>query len=555
MSRNRHAASEIDPAPQRRSRKICVAVDQGSLLRWHLWLIASLREHYDVALISVPMADVFSIPPACRLVFEIERLIYRIPPDTAVDPIDARLIDAPFLRPSDATDTFDVAIDLTGVGGRAIKALRVLTVLFNDAPGEIGTLAALLDDRCVRVTVEDFEQPGAGATAFPALADRKVMTLVFDNVCSIAVDLVIKALQMEPPKTVGGIAQPQPAAQRRWPAAAMAYLASGIVWKANRLLSSLLAGQMQWSVAYRKIDDGCLMTRREGEFILLPDDGRRYFADPFLLRYRGRTTLFMEEFPFDTMRGRIAVATIEDDGTVTPPRPVLEEGHHLSYPNVFEHDGEIWMVPELGADAGVDLYRAVDFPFRWRREARLLEGMSAYDATFLRNSTGWWMFAATRTRRATGWDSLSVFHAPDIRGPWRPCVRNPVVLDARAARPAGAVIYDFGAPLRPVQDCEAYYGAAIGLWRIDRIDCEIFKQTQVARITSGRLGVHTYNKTHGFEVVDLFGRTRGRRSATLACEAVGPPSAAAASASHSTSCETSKLCSGSDGLPTWWQRI
>ena len=535
MSRNRPPALDIDPARQRRSRKVCVAVDKGNLLRWHLWLIESLREHHDVALISAPMAGLFSIPPACRLVFEIERLIYRIATDAAVDPIDARLVGAPFLSPSDATDMFDVAIDLTGAGGSAVKALRVLTVLFNDAPGEIGMLTALLDNRSIRVTVEDSEQPGAGPTAFPALADRKVMTLVFDNACSIAVDLVINALQMEAPKAICGVSPPRTEAQRRWSAAAMAYLASGIAWKANRLLSSLVAGREQWSVACRKIDDGSLITRGEAEFVLLPDDGRRYFADPFLLRYRGRTALFMEEFPFDTMRGRIAVATIEDDGTVTPPRPVLEEGHHLSYPNVFEHDGEVWMVPESGAGAGVDLYRAVDFPFRWRREARLLEGMSAYDATFLCNSTGWWMFAATRARRATGWDSLSVFHAPDIRGPWRPCAGNPVVLDARAARPAGAVICDFGAPLRPVQDCEAYYGAAIGLWRIDRIDCEIFKQTQVARITSGRLGVHTYNKTHGFEVVDLFGRTRGRRSAMLACEPVRPPSAASADAAEPTS--------------------
>jgi hypothetical protein len=235
------------------------------------------------------------------------------------------------------------------------------------------------------------------------------------------------------------------------------------------------------------------------------------------LRHNGRTALFMEEFPFDTMRGRIAVAEIEDGGGVTPARPALEESYHLSYPNVFEHDGDIWMVPESGANASIDLYRGVEFPDRWVHEARLLEGLEAYDATFMHNDMGWWMFAATRLRRATGWDSLSIFSAPDLRGPWRSCERNPVVIDAHAARPAGAVIAGMGAHLRPVQDCAAYYGAAIGLWRIDRIDREAFSQRQVATIGSEQFGVHTYNSAQAIEVVDAFGKTRGHSTVILTC--------------------------------------
>ena len=304
----------------------------------------------------------------------------------------------------------------------------------------------------------------------------------------------------------------------------MAYLASSVAWKANRRLSLQLASRDQWSVAYRKIGGGSLLEGRKAEFTLLPDDGRRFFADPFLLRHRGRTALFMEDFPFETSRGRISVAMIDDDGAVTAPCPVLEETYHLSYPNVFKYDGEVWMIPESGSNASVDLYRAVDFPFGWRREARLLEGVVAYDATLLRNEAGWWMFAATRQRRATGWDSLSIFQAPDLRGPWRPCQDNPVLLDARAARPAGAVMLGSAAPVRPVQDCAAFYGAAISLWRVDRISCDAFEQTQIAKIVAGQFGVHTYNRTPEFEVVDLFGQTPGVRTATVSCEFLGSSS-------------------------------
>ncbi len=528
MRENHEAAADrAEPVAQPGPRRICLILDKGNLLRWHLWLIDSLLRHYDIVVSLVAAEGAFHLPAACRVAFELERIIYRIPPGAAVDRVDADAIAAPLTLELDAARTFDVAIDCTGRGSRAAKAQRVLTVLFDGAPSEIGMLAALLDNRSICVAIEDAERPGEYATAMPALADRKVLTHAIDNACSIAIDLILKALERDPLPVARCSPRTRSEARSPGSAASLAYVASSLAWKVNRLLSFQLAGHEQWSVAYRRADGGSLITERKCEFTLLPDDGRRYFADPFVLRHRGRTALFMEEFPFDTMRGRIAVAAVEDDGTVTPPRPVLEEDHHLSYPNVFECDGEVWMIPESGANGRVDLYRAVDFPFRWRLEAALLEGVAAYDATLLRADGCWWMLAATRLRRATGWDSLSVFHAPDLRGPWRACAHNPVVLDARAARPAGAFISSLGARLRPVQDCEAFYGAAIGLWRVDRIDREGFEQTQVAEIASERFGVHTYNSAPDLEVVDVFGKTRGCHTVTLACATVRSPGSSA----------------------------
>ena len=92
----------------------------------------------------------------------------------------------------------------------------------------------------------------------------------------------------------------------------------------------------QWSVAYRKINGGNLIKERKAEFTILPDDGRRYFADPFLLRHRGHTALFMEDFPLRDVAWPDLCRDVDDNGAVTPPRPALEEGYHLSYPNVFE---------------------------------------------------------------------------------------------------------------------------------------------------------------------------------------------------------------------------
>src|SRR5690606_6253509 len=100
-------------------------------------------------------------------------------------------------------------------------------------------------------------------------------------------------------------------------------------------------------------------------------------------------------------RGCIAVVPLDRNGTVGEPRIVLEEAHHLSYPFVFGHAGEIWMIPESGDADSVNLYRAVEFPHRWTREACLIDGIQGYDATPLRHESGFWFFVSPRVWKAS----------------------------------------------------------------------------------------------------------------------------------------------------------
>ena len=91
-------------------------------------------------------------------------------------------------------------------------------------------------------------------------------------------------------------------------------------------------------------------------------DGQRFQADPFLFSHGGRTWMFFEDFPHATRKGVIAVCEIDASGHPGAPRVVLEEPFHLSYPFVFEHDGEIYMLPETAAAGCIRLYHADPFP-------------------------------------------------------------------------------------------------------------------------------------------------------------------------------------------------
>ena len=89
---------------------------------------------------------------------------------------------------------------------------------------------------------------------------------------------------------------------------------------------------------------------------------------------------------------------------------------HLSYPFVLEHEGEVWMVPETSAAGTIELYRAEAFPHRWTREAVLVEGVEASDATLVQHDGRWWMLATVRHGGSFS-DTLTAWSAERLTGP------------------------------------------------------------------------------------------------------------------------------------------
>jgi len=109
-----------------------------------------------------------------------------------------------------------------------------------------------------------------------------------------------------------------------------------------------------------------------------PDNA--FWADPFVWVKDGKRYVFFEDFPFDTWRGRISVIVIDEMGQrITEPVPVVDETHHLSYPFLFEYQGELYMMPEKAEVKRVDLYRCVEFPFKWEFHKTLIDGVKIAD--------------------------------------------------------------------------------------------------------------------------------------------------------------------------------
>jgi hypothetical protein len=192
---------------------------------------------------------------------------------------------------------------------------------------------------------------------------------------------------------------------------------------------------------------------------------------------------------------------------------VLREPWHLSYPFVWQDTGgKLLMVPESVAARQVALYES-DSPLGpWQLRSVLLQGRRWADSTLMPYGGRWWLFASSAAERGCPHDELWAYHADRIDGPWRGHALNPLKIDARSARPAGAMGIDAdGFPYRVAQDCSTVYGGAVRLMRIVALDPERYEEEEVEPGNAFRTTRpwHTLNADdHGVVIDTLRRRSR-----------------------------------------------
>lgn len=237
----------------------------------------------------------------------------------------------------------------------------------------------------------------------------------------------------------------------------------------------------------------------------LPTDATRYFADPFPIEHNGRLHLFVEEYRYADRRGFISLLDPEDPQAAAP---VLAKPFHLSFPNVFDHDGEFFMLPEQGQSQHLVLYRSHDFPHDWRPEATLLEQVAAVDPVLFRRDDLWWLMFS-RADYGGSDNNLQLYFASEIQGPYRRHPESPIRECLRGARMAGRLFEDRGRLIRPAQDCLRRYGGALIFHEVLELNPEHYRERELRIMdlapTGLRLkGMHTFNRIANHIAVDGF---------------------------------------------------
>lgn len=282
----------------------------------------------------------------------------------------------------------------------------------------------------------------------------------------------------------------------------------------GRIRHSLMSRTVQrsrgkrWFIAWRDRPSAFTANREsftpEGfhDFAGRPDLG---YADPFPVEWEGRQLLFIEEILPDE-RGRLVVTEIaggrEPD---TPPAIILDKPYHLSYPFVFEHQRQFYLIPETCQNRSVELYRAVHFPEQWELHKVLVKGLRLADTTPFFHG-GLWYFFVTALDRGLVAPEAHLFYSDRVDGEWTAHPANPISSDARRLRSAGRLFWRRGQLIRPVQDCSLDYGLAVRLMRVEKITPDEYAETEIELIDTGwhpeAIRTHTLNSSNGLEAID-----------------------------------------------------
>ena len=183
----------------------------------------------------------------------------------------------------------------------------------------------------------------------------------------------------------------------------------------------------------------------------------RFVADPFLFAHDNKAYLFYETVDAHE-KGRLGVFERQANGEWRDLGTVLEEHYHLSYPQVIEFGGKVYMIPESCdshnnlKDGGLFLYEAVDFPTKWRK-VQTLVNRPLVDTTIWETGGTWYLSGMVARE-----DKAEVWTAPSLLGPWtiHPQSRNHN--QSRRLVRNGGRVYD---NCRLAQDCNGAYGKRI----------------------------------------------------------------------------------------------
>lgn len=270
-----------------------------------------------------------------------------------------------------------------------------------------------------------------------------------------------------------------------------------------------------WACAIRTLENGEAATLTDDTAMIRYEPvraGARYWcADPFLAACGERRFLFCELMRHGRKKAAIGCAEIKN-GRVGPIRPVIRAPYHLSYPAVFMHKGEYYMLPESRPSRTLTLWHATDFPTRWEQRAVLLEDREIADATPYWDGKGWMLFVYepddendVRTLYTAALDPEAGTLGP---------LKKRASYTEKTGRPAGFPLRIGSRLILPTQIGVRHYGEAIA-YRELIVSSRAFAERDCGRLSPACvrvpgyrhiLGIHTLNRLDNLEVIDILYR-------------------------------------------------
>ena len=239
----------------------------------------------------------------------------------------------------------------------------------------------------------------------------------------------------------------------------------------------------------------------------------RFWADPHVFFKDNIYYIFIEEYLYKKKKGHISLIEMQQSGNYSDPVKVLEEPFHLSYPQVFDYNGILYMIPETHLAKSINLYQCTNFPTEWTHRATLMDSVNAVDSTMLFHKNQWWLFTNISEPEGTFiYNELFLFYSDNLLSHnWNSHPMNPVISDIKRARSAGKIFERNGKLYRPSQSGNPRYGYGIKLNEIVVLTENDYLEKEISFIEpkwdKKLIGVHTLCHENRLTMIDGYYNT------------------------------------------------
>lgn len=232
-----------------------------------------------------------------------------------------------------------------------------------------------------------------------------------------------------------------------------------------------------------------------------------FWADPFIVKDEHGYGVLFERLPKGASKGVISFKYFgQDQKSVID---ILEEKHHLSFPNVLNYNGKQYLMPESKESGKIALYHLDCFTKPLDKSQTVLENIQSVDNEILYHNNKYWLFCTVKTSPlSNSGDVLKIFYSDNPMGPWTEHSQNPIKMDNSSSRGAGKIFQRNGELIRPVQNCGLGYGGSIKLMRIETLTPNDYMEICIEEILPSKFhpnatALHTINFLDNYSVVDL----------------------------------------------------
>jgi len=234
-----------------------------------------------------------------------------------------------------------------------------------------------------------------------------------------------------------------------------------------------------------------------------------YWADPFIFKFQEENYVFFENYSYKTKRGKISCGKI-DAKSLVDISDVLDLDYHLSFPYIFEDNGDIYLMPESNENKRLELYKCVNFPNEWKLHATAFEGEQVADSFFYTDDHNQrWLFLNKKADKTSPMDSeLFIYQVTSLQlNNLIPHKSNPVIINSRKARNGGEIFKHEGKLYRPSQaNIDGVYGRALNINQVIKLTIDEYIEkdvlTSYPNFKNGLGSMHHLHQTEDLFVID-----------------------------------------------------